>query len=270
MRHQGWRWLWIWWVGVLAAGCGQVWSSDDSAATTREPTLPLWGYTLVPPTLTPTAWAVQTDTPLIPADNPGSAAIAVHLHVQGAACYETPVGSLVCLGQIRNQGDHAVAQITAIVQLLAANGTPLVSQETPLSRNVLPPGATGPFRALFDTLPEGYAGARAFVSAESLVPNQDPRYTNLTLQPASGAFVLDQYQVSLTVVNKQPRAVEQITVTMTLFDRNGFVTGFRRVPVDVIGRLDPGESLALTIKVIPQGANTIGFQAYAEGYYVLN
>ncbi|MCD4685855.1 MAG: hypothetical protein K8S97_07955 [Anaerolineae bacterium] len=269
MRHQGWRWLWIW-VGVLAAGCGQIWSSDNSATSTREPTLPLWGYTLVPPALTPTAWPVQTDTPLIPADNAGSATLAVHLHVQGAACYETPVGSMVCLGQIRNQWDSAVAQVTVIVQLLAADGTPLVTQETPLSRSVLPSGAVGPFRALFETLPEGYAGARAFVSAGSLVVSHDTRYTNLTLQPASGAFVLDQYQVSLTVVNKQSHPVEQIAITMMLLDRNGLVTGFRRVPVNTTERLEPGEALALTLKVIPQGSNTIAFEAYAEGYYALN
>lgn len=269
MRHQGWRWLWIW-VGVLAAGCGQVWSSDSSATSTREPTLPLWGYTLVPPAFTPTAWPVQTDAPLITADNLGSATIAMHLHVQGAACYETPVGSLVCLGQIYNQWDGPVEQVTAIVQLLGADGSPLVTQETPLSRGVLPAGAVGPFRALFESPPDGYAGARAFVRAGNITASSDTSYTTLTLQPASGAFVLDQYQVSLTVVNKQSRAVEQITVTMMLLDRDGFVTGFRRVPVDTTERLNPGEALALTIKVIPQGPNTIGFDAYAEGYYTEN
>ena len=34
--------------------------------------------------------------------------------------------------------------------------------------------------------------------------------------------------------------------------------------------LKDGEPLALTIKVIPQGRHTVGFEAFAEGYYAQN
>ena len=43
MERLTWRWLWIW-VGVLVAGCTHVWSSDGTPVPTREPTLPLLGY----------------------------------------------------------------------------------------------------------------------------------------------------------------------------------------------------------------------------------
>ena len=268
MQRQSWRWLWIW-VGVLAAGCSQLWSSGGTPPPTRTPSL--WGYTLIPPTRTPITGSPHTATPLTTADSTGGASpLALYLHINGAACYETQVGSLACMGQVRNGWDRAVEHVTVVVQLLARDGTPLATREALVSRWVLPVGATGPYRVLFDALPEGFAEARPFVKAGHVTDLQAPYYAPLTLQPASGAFVLGQYQVTLSVVNMNSQPVERITVTMTLLDERGRVTGFRRVLLEDSRRLRPGEALALTLKVLPQGPNTVAFEAFAEGYYALN
>lgn len=269
MLRQGWRWLWIW-VGVLAAGCGHVWSSDSPRSSTPDSTLPLLGYTLIPPTLTPARWPVYTATPLITADTTGGsvAPIALYLSMSGSACYETPVGSLICMGQVTNGWDKPVEQVTVGVQLLAQDGALLASQEVLVSRWLLPEGASGPYRVLFDRVPEGYAGARAYVTSGQVVPTTNTSHARLTLQPASGTFVRDQYNVTLSIINLNTRPVEQVTITMTLLDNHGLVTGFRRIPIEASRRLDPNEALALTIKVIPQGPNTVAFEAFAEGYYV--
>lgn len=264
-----WRWLWIW-VGVLAAGCGQLLPSDNTPAPTREPGLPLLGYTLIPPTLAPTLWSLVTPTPLITADSSHTFPLALYLAVNGSACYETPVGSLVCLGQVRNESDKPVERVTVAVELLDRDGTPLLMREALVARAVLLPGTAGPYFVVFETPPARYAGARAVVTSGQVVPDSTRQIASLTLQPASGMFVPDQYQVTLSVVNRTLRAVEQMTVTMLLLDEHGLVTGFRQVPLETTRRLQPGESLALTIKVIPQGKNTVGFEAFAEGYYVEN
>ena len=79
MQQRRWRWLWIW-VGVLVAGCGQLWSSETPAPETREPTLPLFGYTLLPPTLTPSLWPVGSATPLLSVDGiSGISPLAMYL-----------------------------------------------------------------------------------------------------------------------------------------------------------------------------------------------
>lgn len=266
MLRQGWRWIWIW-VGVLAAGCGQVWSSDNPPAT-QEPTLPLLGYTLIPPTLTPTHWPVYTATPLITVDSSGAniAPIALHLTVNGTACYETAVGSLMCMGQVRNEWDKAVEQVTVGVQLLAQDGTPLVTQEALVSRSVLPEGTSGPYRVLFESPPGNYAGARAYVKTGHVVPTTDERHVLLALQPATGTFMRDHYHITLSIMNRNSTPVDQITVTMTLLNDHGIVTGFRRIPLEESRRLEPNEALALTVKVIPQGDNTVAYDAFAEGY----
>lgn len=266
MLQQRWRWLWIW-VGVLAAGCGQVWSSDRPPST-PQPTLPLLGYTLIPPTLTPARWPVYTATPLVTTDTGSFSPVVLHMSMSGSACYETAVGSLVCMGQVENQWDKAVEQVTVSVQLLARDGTLLAAREALISRWVLPAGGTGPYRVLFESLPEGYAAARAYVTSGQVVAPADQSYARLAIQPASGAFYLDHYNITLSVVNKNSAPVEQVTVTMTLFDDHGQVTGFRRIPLESSRQLDPNESLALTIKVIPQGENTVAFEAFAEGIFV--
>ncbi len=121
---------------------------------------------------------------------------------------------------------------------------------------------------LFERVPEGYAGAYPFVKGGQVIANGETRYTTLALKQVSGTFVLNQYQITLSIINTSPVAIEQIAITMTLLDRNDQVTGFRRMYLDPGRRLLPNESLTLTLKVIPQGANTVAFDAFAEGYRV--
>ncbi|MBN2303398.1 MAG: hypothetical protein JXQ72_02900 [Anaerolineae bacterium] len=266
MQWQRWRWLWIW-VGVLVAGCGQLWSSESTPAPTREPTLPLLGYTLLPPTVAPGAWVLQTATPLIAADGSTPfSPVTMRLMIVGPACYNTPVGSLVCLGQVHNTLDDPVEQVTVEVQLVARDGTRLAVGEGLLSRWLLPAGATGPYRVLFESVPEGYAGAVPVVTAGRIAPNN--HYADLALRQVSGRFVLNQYQITLSVVNKSALPADHLAVTMLLLNESGQITGFRQVYLDADRRLNPGESLAMTLKVIPQGPNTVGFEAFAEGVLV--
>ena len=257
------RWLWIW-VGVLVAGCGQVWSSGSSPSATSVPTLPLLGYTLLPPSFTPSIWPRYTATPLLMADNPSAPPI---INMSGTTCYETPVGSLVCLGQFHNPLNTPLEHVMVRVQLLARDGFPLASGDALVARWMIPPGATGAYRVIFDRIPEGYAGVYAFVQSAQLVAHTTD-YAELAIQPVSGTFVLDQYQVTLSIINRTPHSVERIAITMALLDKDDRVTGFRRMLLEPERRIDPGESMALTMKVIPQGENTVSFDAFAEGFFV--
>jgi len=273
MQQHRWRWLWIW-VGVLVAGCGQVWSSEGTRTATREPTLPLFGYTLLPPSLTPGFGSAYTVTPLISPDSTNMivspSPIALYLNVTGPTCYETPVGSLVCLGQVYNMLDSPVEQVMVGVQLVARDGTPLATGQGLLARWLLPAGAAGPYRVLFDRLPDGVANARSFILSGQNAPDTGNAHVNLTLQEVSGTFIIDQYQVSLSIINQNSSPVGHIAVTMTLLDNQRRVTGFRQEYLDADRRLAPGDSLALTLKVIPQGPNTVAFDAFAEGYLIPN
>jgi hypothetical protein len=263
MQSQRWRWLWIW-FGFLVAGCGQFWPSEGTPPPDPDPTLPLWGYTLLPPT----AWPLHTATPRLSLDTPPS--VAFYLVATGSSCYETSVGSLVCLGKIYNPLDIPVEQVTVMVQLLSDSGETLASGETVLAREVIPAHASGPYRVLFEHVPERYAQSTVYIKSGEVAQNAENRYVELALWQVSGTFVLDQYQASLSLVNKSSYAVDQVVITMILVDRYGQVTGFKEVALGSDRQLLPGESLAMTIKVIPQGENTVGFEAFAEGQPIEN
>lgn len=267
MQRQRWRWLWIW-VGVLVAGCGQIWSSDGTPPPTRE-ALPLFGYTLLPPSLTPGSWPVHTATPLITVDKTGTP-VALYLTVSGPACYETAVGSLVCMGQVHNTYNQPVGQITVRVQLLTREGIPLDEEEAQVSRWLIPTTMSGPYRVVFDRVPPGYAGAYGYVTDAQPAAEVDEQYAAITVRRIANTFVLDQYQATLSIINQSRRPVEQLAITMTLLDSRGRVTGFRRINLPPDRRLEPGESLAMTLRVIPQGGNTVTFDAFAEGRFSLN
>lgn len=262
MHRHAWRWLWIW-VGVLVAGCGQLWSSNGTPSPSREPTRPLLDYTLLPPTL----WPI-TATPLITADGAGSLpSLALYLTVAGPKCYTTPVGSLVCLGRVVNPLDRPVERVTVGVQLFGRDGRPLALQEAVVARAVIPPHGAGPYRVIFEK-PANFTHAQPIVTSAQPAPVEGGRVVELALRQVAGAFVRDQYQVTVSISNPSPAPVDRIAVTMTLLNGSDEVTGFREMALDPARQLGPGESLVLTMTAIPQGEKTVGFEAFAEGYRV--
>ncbi len=230
----------------------------------------MFGYTLLPPTLTPGLWGVGTATPLLSVDGLTGPPLMLYLAVSGPACYETPVGSLVCLGQVQNRLDVPVEQVVVTVQLLSQDGTVLASGQSFLARQLLPAGLQGPYRVLFDSIPEGYAQAAAFVASGRVAEAVEQRYADLVLNQTSGVFVYDLYQITLSIINKSRYPADRIVVTLTLLDKEGQVTGFRQVYLDRSRQIQPGESLSVTVKAIPQGPNTVAFTAFAESRLVLN
>ena len=260
---QHWRWLWIW-VGVLVAGCSQAFPANSPQSPTREPTQPLFGYTLLPPSLTPAIRPLHTPTPYITLEA-GSFPYALYLMINGPACYETSVGSLICMGQVHNQATVPVDRVRIEVQLLAQDGMPLVTREIALAQNWIPAGGTGPFRVLFETIPADYAGVYAFIKTGEIAYTAQYRYANLVTRQIGGTFTNGQYQVTLSISNYSTLPVTNISVLVTLLNPNRQVTGFRQTTLDETHILQPGESLSLTIKVIPQGINTVSFTAFADG-----
>jgi hypothetical protein len=207
---------------------------------------------------------VHTATPLITVDAASASPAAYYLVVSGPICYETPVGSLVCLGRVRNLLNQPVEQVTVEVQLLARDGIPLATAHATVARMLLPAGEAGPYRVLFEHIPDNYAGTFAFPESAKLASSPE-RYADLTLHQATGEFANGQYEARLVVQNESYLAAEHVTVTVTLFDIDNRVTGYRQIALEDDLRLQPGESLSLAVKVIPQGPGTVNFEAFAEG-----
>ncbi len=139
-------WFW-WWLGVLVAGCSPTFFQ---VSTPQAPTPPLLNLTLPHPTATPILRLLRT---------PGLAtmtrvfATPFPLLLESPTCYETPAGSVWCLGLVRNELTVPVDQVVVRVYLVKADGTPLAEQDVRVARSVLPPGGISPYRALFASMP---------------------------------------------------------------------------------------------------------------------
>ena len=194
------------WVGGLVAGCGQVCHRTAPAPNTRSH-LPFLAYPAAT-SLTPSVWPSYTATPLVTLDSASLTLtpIALYLRASGPTCYETPIGSLICLGQVYNGLQVPVEQVVITVQLHSLDGQALGSGDVFLARTLLPAGLTGPYRILFDRVPEGFGSASASVRSGQLAENTSARYADLRIREIAGTFTNDQYQVSLSI-RRKPAAV---------------------------------------------------------------
>ncbi|MHB8625643.1 MAG: hypothetical protein ACYDBJ_04635 [Aggregatilineales bacterium] len=274
MNGQGrvvWRWVWCW-LSVLAAGCGP----HGSLATALPPALAtLPGYTRVPPTWTPILRVRRTLTPngspaatLITANvSPGSAPLP--LSIDTPTCSETPVGSLWCVGLIRNSLSVTVTGVIVRVSLVTADGTALTQQDVLGARPLIRPGEWTPYGALFKTPPTEIAGPVAeLVSAES-IPEADSAVTLPVenLRSAPGQDGDSVYRVQATIHNPASVAVRALIVA-TLFDSAGHVTGFRQIEPDTL--LLSGATLAIDLNITPLIAGTTHSAIFADGLPVKN
>ena len=256
MRYNG-RLYWLWCcVGVILAGCGQVISTTSDPRGTM---VPLLGLTLPPMTPTPilrllrTPGSIFTRT-LVPTPLP--------IRVDAPTCYETPVGSLLCLGVVHNVLSLPVGRITIHVYLVRVDGTPITDQQVTVARTVLAPGESAPYSTLFNEAPSDSAGPVALLVSTDQAADIKP----MTVRNVQSEKRDLQYHVSGTVLNAEGNTVNSLSVVVTLYDGKGNVTGFRKLNLPADQSLAPGAALPFTLDVIPQGTDTTRVEASAEGH----
>jgi hypothetical protein len=179
-------------------------------------------------------------------------------------CYETPVGSLWCLGLIRNEQTFPVEQVVIRVYLVRADGTAIAAKDAAAARVTLPPQSTSPYGVLFEAVPDGVGPVAVLISA-----NQRLDWTEGAL-PVQVRDIQSSdrdggYHVTGTLVNTTNTALQQLSVIVTLFDGQGRVTGYRQSRLPPNQSLAPGDKIPFAVDVIPQGLGTVRTDASAEG-----
>lgn|GEM_PF-831744 len=240
-----WRWLWCW-LSVLAAGCGQRTPIDLSPL----PAPTLLGYTRIPPTLTPILRILRTPSPSMAASHTGLSLTPQltpqPLTLDPPSCYETPVGSLWCLGLVRNLLPITVESVMVRVYLVALDGSALAQRDGLIARPLIRPNESAPYGVLFDHPPAVIAGS--VVELLNATRATRTQWTMLTVQQTRGDWQASGYHVSAQLVNASKVAVKPIAV-VTLFDANQRVIGFRQFSTENV--LDAGLTLPLALDVAP-------------------
>ncbi len=256
MRYNG-RVSWLWCCfGVLLAGCAQVTNA------TRTPTLTL--LTLSRPAFTPTPILRLLRTPTLRATSISvltfAAPTPLPIPPGTPNCYETPVGSLWCLGLLRNTLTVPIGQVIITVYLVRADGTALAEKQTATPRTHLAPGEFSPYGVLFDTIPDGFAGPVAvLISIGTVAPTGA-----VSVHDVQSELRDTTYHVTGTLANADSRLLHNLSIVVTLMDDGGRVTGFRKQRWPADHSLGPGAILPFAIDATPQGMGTTQVQVSAE------
>lgn len=251
-------WLW-WWLGVLVAGCGQAVLPSPTSQSG-----PLLSLTL-PGTSTSTPILRLLRTPTVRITNLAPVTMAVPtpvpLSANPPACYETPVGSLWCLGLVRNSLTITLERVIVRVYLVNSEGSALIEKETPIALRLLAPGEASPYGVLFDAVPEGNVGPLAAVvsATEYHGPNAVLEFRDVHNELRETGF-----HVSGKIANPMAVPLQNIVLVVTLFDANQRVTGFRALRWPAGQQLAPAALLPFGLDAVPQGLGTVRAEVNGE------
>ena len=192
------------------------------------------------------------------------------IEVQGVAFYETPVDSLLGLGEVANTTAVTLTNVQVEVTLLDALNQPVIQTDTFVSMDVIPPGVRSPFSILITTPPSDWVTYRVTVVRGQEAGALANAYVPVSVIEAQGAPVGPQFEVTGMAENtSDSRVVESIDFFVTAYDAEGIVTGFRRFTLGneaIEGGLSPGEKRAFSLSLITHQGAPADFTVTAVGH----
>jgi hypothetical protein len=189
------------------------------------------------------------------------------LVIQGVAFYETPVGSLWCLGEVVNTTDLTLANTQVYVALFDASGGRLVEASAFTAAEAIPPGERSPFGILFTSPPPDWTNSQVTILRGEAAGPLAASYVSMAVAEAEGQPAGPQFQVNGIVQNTSPdQTAGSVDIIVTTYDTEGSVTAFRQVPVEIADALAPGLTAPFTIRLNSHGALPADFGAIAIGH----
>ena len=192
--------------------------------------------------------------------------------VQGMAVYDTPMDSLLGLGEVANTTAITLTNVQVQVTLLSADKQPLMETDTFVSIDILPPGTCSPFSTLFLTPPPEWKTYQVRVIRAQDAGALAAAYVPVSVVESQGAQEGPQFHVTGAVRNaSSERIAESVDVIVTAYDATGTVTGFReyRLPSDTLGEgLAPGAEASFGVTLATHGGVPDDFVVAAAGHTV--
>lgn len=191
------------------------------------------------------------------------------IQVQGVAFYQTPVDSLVGLGEVANTRAVTLTNVLVEVALLDAAGKPLFTTNTFVSMDIVPPGSRCPFSVLLQTPPPDWASYQVTVLRGQGAGTLADAYVPMSVTEVESDPDGPQFEVTGTITNVSGGDTAQsVDLVVTAYDDEGTVTGFRRstLPADSLdGGLPPGGEVPFTMELTTYGGVPADFTVIALG-----
>ncbi len=267
MGYWGWRPLvFCTFISVLIIGCTGTRVRLPAASSTESPPITLQVRT--PATLTPfptpglpvvatsptMATASKSLTPHASFD-PRTTPTPYPVDASPPTCYAQRDTGVLCLGEVFNPGNRALARVVVRVTILNVNGDALRVQQVTLPRRNIPAAEAAAYSALFVPGPDdgvdGLAGQFggvmvAVIRAEQVNTVDSPA---LTVLDAASTLRGGRVVVGGALRNDDTVVVTDIRLFVTVYDGLERVTGFR---VAQLPDLDPGSEHPFSVAVAAQ------------------
>jgi LysM repeat protein len=186
--------------------------------------------------------------------------------LRGIALYETPVGSLWCLGEVVNTTDVPLTNVRVRLTLYDAAGQSLAEAEADAAAELIPSGERAPFAFLFTSPPAGWASYQVTVVRGEAARALADLYVPIAVSEVTGQPAGPQFQVSGMAQNASAdRAAGSLTVIVTTYDAQGLVSGFRQAGLPLTGNLGPGVKVPFNLLLSFHGDTPADFRVIALG-----
>jgi LysM repeat protein len=201
-----------------------------------------------------------------PEGPPTSTPTPLPFQVTGLGFYETPAGSLWCLGEVENTSGQALERAQVKVSLYDEEDKVLATESAFVALGIVPQGSKLPFAILFANPPVNFAKYQAITLSGEAVTYLGNRYLDLTITEQQGESEGHYFIVEGLVQNTGQADTETVTVLVTAYDAQGRVTGFRQA--DLENAPAAGESAPFRVNLLPFGGTVATYAVQVQGTHL--
>ena len=199
------------------------------------------------------------------ANQPTPTPTPLPFQIANVGFYETPVGSLWCLGEVINNTGAGIEQVQVAVSLYDAEGEMVATGSTFTEFDIIPHEGKMPFALLFTEPLPGFSHHQVVALSGVTVAHWGRNYMDLTIESdhgeASGERV---YVVTGQVRNTGQYDAEQIRMVVTAYDAEGRVVGIRRGSPET-QTLGVGESSPFRVSLSSLGGQVVTHTVQVQG-----
>jgi LysM repeat protein len=199
------------------------------------------------------------------ANQPTPTPTPLPFQVANAGFYETPVGSLWCLGEVINNTGADIEQVQVAVSLYDAEGEVVATGSTFTEFDIIPNESKMPFALLFTEPPSGFSHHQVVALSGVAVAHWGRNYMDLTIESDRGEVSGERaYVVTGQVRNTGQHDAEQVRMVVTAYDAEGQVVGIRRGSPET-QTLGIGESSPFRVSLSSLGGQVVTYTVQVQG-----
>jgi len=199
------------------------------------------------------------------ANQPTPTPTPLPFQIANVGFYETPVGSLWCLGEVINNTGAGIEQVQVAVSLYNAEGEIVATGSTFTEFDIIPNEGKMPFALLFTEPPSGFSHHQVVALSGVTVAHWGRNYMDLSIESDHGEASGERaYVVTGQVRNTGQHDAEQIRIVVTAYDAEGRVVGIRRGSPET-QTLGVGESSPFRVSLSPLGGQVVTHTVQAQG-----